>query len=189
MPFKNECINFFLGTLTFPRLESASAKYPPVSHGCVESWSVQSCYQSTYERQKKSKREKGTVCGESCNCFIGPCLWQVSFLHSVPSVVMGNIPVISKLAVGFVQIKDIRIWLPSETSCLSLLKYQLLLNLSVFARLKQVGQYFSLIIRNCPAKKLHFKHIHNEGTEHDILHVIHIIPELYNRNNYVYIYI
>lgn len=178
-----------LGTLTFPRLESANAKYPPVSHGCMESWSVQSCYQSTYERQKKSKREKGTVCAESCNCFIGPCLWQVSFLHSVPSVVTGNIPVISKLAVGFVQIKDMRIWFPSETSCLSFF-VEISITAESFSVCKTHTSWaiFSFIIRNCPAKRLHFKHIHSEGAEHDILHVIHIKPELYNRNNYVYIF-
>lgn len=45
---------------------------------------------------------------------------HVPFLHSVPSVVMENIPVISKMAVGFVQIKDMRIFFPSKTSCLSL---------------------------------------------------------------------
>lgn len=120
MPFKNECINF-LGTLVFPSLASASAKCAPVSHGCVKSWCVQSCYQSTYERQKKREREKGTVCGESYDCCIAPCLWrQVPFPYFVASVVMENIPVISKLAVRFVQIKDMRICFSSETSSLSL---------------------------------------------------------------------
>lgn len=114
MYFENECITF-LSTLTFPRLASASAKCPPVPHNCVESWSVQSCYQSSYERQKKSKREMGTVCGESYNCFRGPYLWQELFLHSVPSMVMENFPVISKLAVRFVQIKDMRICFHSKT--------------------------------------------------------------------------
>lgn len=188
MPFKNEHINF-LETLIFPRWASGSEKCTSVSHDCVESWSVQSCYQSTYERQKKRERQKGTVCGERCNCSIGPCLWQISFLNSTPPVVIEHIPVISKLAVGFVQINAMRICFPSQTSSLSLF-----VEISITAESFSVCKtHTSWAIFFFDHKKLPQQRGYTLTTSttkvQSMIYGIHIKSKLNNCNNSVCIYI